>query len=662
MLKKRVWGLDLGRSAVKGVLIDASDEGIQIIRADSVPLEGPPPDPAQDPTRDGRLWRALHEFRNRHPLHKAPVCVAIPAQNTFVRDLTLPSVGSRKIDEMVRYEAANEIPFVLDEVAWDYLLFDERPGEPTRHGLLLAVKRNVIETYVGLFSQLEIGHVDIITLAPLALVDFLRLECGDTGRTLVLDIGGENTNMLLMSDGRFWLRSMLTGGNRITAQLQEEFELSHEDAERAKRNIARSRIGPQIAGTMRPTLHELVRNVKANMTYIERMGGPTELDAALVVGGTSHLPGVRTVLGKALRHPVGGIDELKHIVVSPDADAQFIGAHLDELAVAIGAALCAADRDTVGVSFLPKKGVRVGRISRAKGLLLAAALVLWGVMLTFYVLSRMATAAIREPLDDYRMLATIATQNQQELARAMAREPEEKELRRLLSLSRGRTQSVQILMEIVDALAQAGRESQHTFLLSDYRCRDTAALKELEAARAGAAPAMRRDHSMLDVASEPEPEPTEDQGPPMLVGSLNGIIRMPRRGNPRDAYSTFVRVLLPRLQGLASLRKASARGTFVKGSKTVELDEGAWFATVAPGDLVRVLPAGQWQEVEEVASETRIVLAEPFPEEDGEGLCVFSAVAPTAFDDETLEFGVRFAVPKTPPAGLPVLSPGGSRP
>ena len=213
-----------------------------------------------------------------------------------------------------------------------------------------------------------------------------------------------------------------------------------------------------------------------------------------------------------------------------------------------------------------------------------------------------------------------------------------------------------------DAPYETQREAVERTVRWARRCRDTAALKELEAARAGAAPAMRRDHSMLDVASEPEPEPTEDQGPPMLVGSLNGIIRMPRRGNPRDAYSTFVRVLLPRLQGLASLRKASARGTFVKGSKTVELDEGAWFATVAPGDLVRVLPAGQWQEVEEVASETRIVLAEPFPEEDGEGLCVFSAVAPTAFDDETLEFGVRFAVPKTPPAGLPVLSPGGSRP
>jgi len=659
MFRQRAWGLDLGRSAVKGVLVAASDDGIEVLKADLVPLEGAPPDPSQDPIRDGRLWRAVREFQQRHGLHREATCVAIPAQNTFVRDLTIATVSSRKAEEMVRYEAANEIPFVLDEVAWDYLLFDQQPGEPTRQGLLLAVKKNVIETYVKVFSQLEIGHVDLVTLAPLALLNFLRLQLGDAGRTLALDIGAENTDMLVLADGRFWLRSMTGGGNRVTALLEEEFDLAFEEAERAKQNIGRSKFRRQIIAAARPAVHELVRNVKTNLSYLERTGGPAGLDAAFVMGGAARLAGVREALGSALRQPARNIEELEHIVVSPNADAHLLQANLDRFAVAIGAALCGVGRDSIGVSFLPRAQMRVARISRSKRLLLGIGLVLWAAMMTAYVFGRQAQARVREPLREYRELATIASHNQRQLEEVLGRADEERDLQRLLALPRARTQPFRLLVGVVDAFSVASRSSPYAFRLSAFECKDVDVLAALARAAAPAGEKKRLDHSILQPqATEDEGAPEEEPGPSLLTGQINGVIRLPRGGTPAEGYGRFVRDLLPDLRGRPSLTKASAAAVFTKGSTIVVLKEGPWSELAEPGDLIRPFPNGDWYVVEGITSETELALAEPFAGEDCQCPCVITQVTPVEFNEETLEFVVRFVVPKEPATGLAGLLGG----
>ena len=652
MFRHRAWGIDLGRSAVKGALVAASGDGVEVLEADIVPLEGPAPESGQDPTRDARLWRALAEFQKRHALHRCTTCVAIPAQNTLVRELTVAAVEGRKVEEMVRYEAANEMPFVLDEVAWDYVLFDQQPGQVTRQGLLLAVKRNVIETCAAVFAQLGIGQVDRITVAPLALLNFLRLELDGDARILALDVGAENSDMLVLAGDRFWMRSMVSGGNHVTALLQGEFDLSFEAAERAKAQIARSRYKRQIAGAIRPAMHELVRHVKANLGYLERTSDAGPFDAAYLLGGGGRLVGLDRSLRTALRQDVRGLAELKHVVVSPRADAAFIRANMDRLAVALGAALCGLPgRDATGVSFRPSSRMRLARIGRARGLMLGVGLLLWAILLTLYGLGLYAAKSVEQPLGRYRELASIAHGNQRQLDKALDRDAVRAGLERMVAAARGRSQPLAILSETVEAFRAAGRASRYRFRITQFDCADP------DAAQAAAPPPKKRTRRMPAQAAGPEPEsaPPEEPGPGLLKGQVTGLISVPRGGGAAEAYRRFSQDLLGRLRASPSLAKARPPVRVAKGARLVALERGSWPPSVRPGDLLGPLSDGRWYVIDAVPSGAKLMLAEPFAGEDFQGTCTIVQVAPVRFNEQALEFVVRFEVPKEPGASLAEL-------
>jgi type IV pilus assembly protein PilM len=645
MLARKVWGLDLGRSAVKGVLLSSTASGVEILDCAIVPLEGEPPDPSQEPIRDGRLWRALRVFRDAHPVGTTELCVAIPAQNTLVRDLSVAAVGTRKLDELVRYEASNEIPFVLDDVVWDYSLFDAKPGEATRSGLLFAVKKNVIQTYVRVFVELGLGHLDRITLAPLALLNFVSLQLEEGASALALDVGGENTNMLAVHEGAFWLRNMLTGGNRVTDLLKQEFDLGFAEAERAKENILRSKHAREIMAAVTPAVHDLVRNVKTNLSYVERTVGQGAHDRTYLVGGGARLPGVRKQLGSTLRLEIQNVSELKHLTVSPKTDIEFVRSNLDRLAVAIGAALAGTGQDAAGVTFLPKSEARAARISRSRGLLMAAGIAVWLIMLTLWVVSLWVGRDIRPQLLDYRELAVVHHNNTQELAQARDTRAEEEALQYLMAASAARKQACRTLDGVVRAFSQANRASRYRFHIVSYDCVDQALARDVTAAQH--AP----EETVDDLLAGPLPE-IEEEAAPVLSGSIKGRIVVPRGGAYGEAYTKFLTDLLGALRAQPELIKLTGQAALKKGSRSVESTDAEWLEIVKPDDVIRVLPGGQWCTIADVPSNLELTLAQPYGAEDAEGEVAIARVLLANFNEETLEFDIHFEVLREEPPGL----------
>jgi len=633
MVARKVWGIDLGRSAVKGALLERTEEGVTILSADIIPLEGPPPDPSQEPTRDGRLWKALRAFQEKHRQEKAPLCVAIPAQNTFVRDLTVARVGRRKLDEMVRYEAANEIPFVLDEVVWDYALFREKPEEPTRNGLLFAVKKNTIQTYLQVFAQLEMPPVALITLSPVALLNFLRLELGDEARILALDIGAENTNILAANADRFWLRNMLSGGNRVTALLQDEFQLEFEAAQKAKEHIGQAQHARQILTAAQPAVYELMRNVKTNLTHLERTAAGGDYESVFVFGGGAKLTGLKRHLATTLQREVQTITELRHVAVSPQADVGFVRSHLDRLAVAIGAGLAAMGKGAVSVSFLPKEEARAAQVSRARRLLLAAGVAAWAVMITLYIMSLRVDKATRVSLESYRKLASLAAAKEQKLSEALNRQDQERAIQELLNATRGKNQAAEILDGVVATFSTVNRTSPYRFQIQSFACNQ------------GSTPVP----GGLSEATPKPPVPVQPQTPiepTVMAGYIKGKIVVPPGGVPTQAYRRFAEDLLPGLRASPALVKLTGDAAFRKGEDIVTTETGDWTQCVQEGDTIAPAQGGRWYTVAAVLAANQLKLTQPFAGEDYAGKYVVSRVLPAQFNEATLEFTLQFEVPR----------------
>ena len=78
-----------------------------------------PLDPETGQRRDAHVAfdegaAALREMMHELQIPRRPVNYALPAQSVFARFVKLPPVETKKIPEIVRFEAIQQIPFPLD--------------------------------------------------------------------------------------------------------------------------------------------------------------------------------------------------------------------------------------------------------------------------------------------------------------------------------------------------------------------------------------------------------------------------------------------------------------------------------------------------------------------------------------------------------------------
>src|SRR3954465_10592833 len=172
MSKKQigVWGIDLGQCALKAIRIEEQDGKPVATAFDYVEHPKILSQPDADP--DQLIREALNKFLERNNLRGDVVCISVPGQSGLARFVKLPPVEEKKIADIVRFEAKQQIPFNLDEVVWDYQkigagVVTAGYALDTEIGLF-AIKRDMVNRSLQHFKDLSID-VHVVQMAPLCL-------------------------------------------------------------------------------------------------------------------------------------------------------------------------------------------------------------------------------------------------------------------------------------------------------------------------------------------------------------------------------------------------------------------------------------------------------------------------------------------------------------
>ena len=110
-----VWGIDIGNCSLKALRCRLAEEPGQVI-ADAFDYIEYPQILTQPGAEPGQLvGEALQQFLSRNDLRGTAVAVSVSGQNGLARFIKLPPVETRKIPDIVRYEARQQIPFALTD-------------------------------------------------------------------------------------------------------------------------------------------------------------------------------------------------------------------------------------------------------------------------------------------------------------------------------------------------------------------------------------------------------------------------------------------------------------------------------------------------------------------------------------------------------------------
>lgn len=377
-MSKAVWGVDVGKSSVKAVKLEMHGTTPAALHMDVVPF--PTSETGDASNLDQNIVDALTELKNNCRIGNDRVVLSLPGHSTFNRLIKLPPVDDAKIPEIVQYEAQSQIPFNIDEVIWDYQII-ERPYGPgeEKEVILFAIKRDIVEQFLQNIAPVGL-NIDSIQFAPVALYNYLSYDQDLGGAAIALDMGGDNTDLVIIDGPKFWIRNLPITGNDITKALQKAFNIPFGEAEKLKLKAAQSQQAQKIFNAIQPVLRDLVGEIHRSIGYYKSISKTAKFDKIILLGNSTKTLNFQKFVSQSLSTmgnlPAARLQKMGK--VNADAiDQGVLNRHLATIGPAVGLALQGLGLASNRVNLLPPVFVKKKELKKKQPFIVAAVAALY---------------------------------------------------------------------------------------------------------------------------------------------------------------------------------------------------------------------------------------------------------------------------------------------
>ena len=399
-----VWGIDIGRCALKALRCRLDGDAVVADGFDYI--EYPKLLTQQDADAPQLVKEALEQFLTRNSLKGDKVAISVSGESGLARYFKPPPVDVKKIADIVKYEAKQQIPFALEDVIWD---FQRMAGGQEVEGFaldteigLFAMKREQVAKALVPYNTALI-EVDIIQLAPIAIYNYVSYDVttelpeeteydseNPPPSIVVLSIGTDTTDLVITNGYRVWQRNIPLGGNHFTKQLSKELKLTFAKAEHLKRNPKQADDPKAVFQAMRPVFADMVTEVQRSIGFFQSLDRKAKIESIVMLGNTVKLPGLVQYLSKHLGYPVKEIESFKRLTGSSVVTAPSFRDNLLAFGGCFGLCLQGLGKGKLSTNLLPREILTQRMIKAKKPWAVAgvAALVL-AVALNFVFYSRM---------------------------------------------------------------------------------------------------------------------------------------------------------------------------------------------------------------------------------------------------------------------------------
>ncbi len=301
--KRTTVGLDIGSGLIKLVVIQHGGGEPVLTKVaftsvvDDAIVEGEVMDP-------GIVAEAIKQLMSSAGVKPKQVVTAVGGRDVIIKKITMDRMKMSEAREVIRWEAEQHVPFDMENVELDFQILDPDGDGLQMTVLLVAAKRELIETKMSLLSDVGL-EPSIIDVDAFALHNAFELNYPDAMRGVVglVNIGHELTNVNILDDGVPVLtRDIQVGTRRFREDMQRERGISAEEADRMLQ-------GSETTAELEPFLEsrgeELAVGIERAAAFLQSASrSSTGLARLYTTGGGARIPGLNRVLADRLRLPV----------------------------------------------------------------------------------------------------------------------------------------------------------------------------------------------------------------------------------------------------------------------------------------------------------------------------------------------------------------------
>lgn len=345
-------GIDIGTSAVKIVQLKKTPSGPELINYGMLPL---PPDAmvegsVGDPQSVSAVIKELLKTKKIKPERSF---ASISGQNVIMRFTKLPIMSPDELEQTVRIEAEQYVPYAIDEVSITHAVLntvDEDDEGGGKYSILLVVaQKDLVASYTDVLKAAGISAemIDVDTIAAINALEnsYMQSASSQEGGEVVaiIDCGSRTTNISVLKAGiLMFTRNIPIAGNNITDMIKDVMKQEFEQAEAIKIEEAEVSMGDvganEISDVVKTTVDDLASEIRRSFDYFKAQTREPLIHRIILSGGSSNLRSFNTYLSNELGVDVYMGNPLEGIAVTaPDPDELYD--NLQQFAVAIGLAL-----------------------------------------------------------------------------------------------------------------------------------------------------------------------------------------------------------------------------------------------------------------------------------------------------------------------------------
>jgi len=246
--------IDIGGHSIKLVKLAESSKGYELLDMGMISL---PPDSMVEGEIENpdAIQEALKNLLKMEQQKSKNAVMGISGQSVIIKKISVPRMAEKDLEEMIREEAEQYLPFDIEEVNLDFEIvspevteeeaeeeaLEEPEGEeeePQMDVLIVAARKETIQVFqdvteaVGL--RLRVLDLDVFALENIFELNY-ELHPGAIG---LVNIGATLTNMNIIENGiTAFSRDIPVGGNTISEEIQTRLSVGFSEAERLKLGI-----------------------------------------------------------------------------------------------------------------------------------------------------------------------------------------------------------------------------------------------------------------------------------------------------------------------------------------------------------------------------------------------------------------------------------------
>lgn len=343
--KNRLVGLDIGSRTLKVAEVVETGKGFVLKKIGFLDIA---PGIIEDglikePEKVADSLRQLFKFYN---IKERNVAISIGGYSVIIKKILLKKMTEEELQENIKFEAEQYIPFDIDEVNLDFHILGENEHNPNQMDVLLvAAKKDILNDYINLVRGAGLNPC-IIDTNTSVLQNIFETSYGVSNDLIALiDLGAAKTSInITKNNSLLFMRDLSMGCGQINQKIVETVSCTLGEAEQIKHDSEFNTIPAEELNNITGVIIDnwCTEIIRALDFYYSTYAGD-HISRVLLSGGGANIKDFRDLLAEQTSAEVKIFDPFESLEVDDGLDPSYLKKIAPQAVISIGLAIRRVD-------------------------------------------------------------------------------------------------------------------------------------------------------------------------------------------------------------------------------------------------------------------------------------------------------------------------------